>query len=73
MKVNNELNINVDKQQGDIKHVKEQCDIDIKDEVKDITATITPMKKKKPVCVVCNQTFVNKKMAWKIKYPGRAY
>ena len=28
------------------------------DEVQEITAASTPMKKKKSVCVTCNQTFV---------------
>ena len=45
IKVNNELKLNVDEQQDDIKHLKEQNDIDNEDEVKEITAAITPMKK----------------------------
>ena len=52
--VNNELKVNVDEQQDDIKYVKEQCDFDKDNEVQEITAAITPMKKKKPVCVTCN-------------------
>ena len=58
--MNNELKLNVDEQEDDIKHLKEQCDKDNEDEVQEITAAITPMKKKKPVCVKCNQTFKNK-------------
>ena len=50
IEVNIELKINVDEQQDYIKHLKEQCDIDDEDEVQKITAAITPMKKKKPVC-----------------------
>ena len=56
IKVNNELQLNVDKQQDDIKHLKEQCDIDDEDEVQEITAASIPMKKK-PVRVKCNQKF----------------
>ena len=59
-KVNNELKLNVDEQQDDMKHVKEQCAIDDEDELQEITAAMTPMTKKKPVCVTCNQTFVTK-------------
>ena len=40
IEVNNELNLNVDEQQDDIEHLKEQCDIDVKDEVQDITAAL---------------------------------
>ena len=36
--LNNECKLNVDKQQDDIKHLKEQCDIDNKDYVQEITA-----------------------------------
>ena len=58
--MNNELKLSVDEQQDDLKHLKEQCDIDNEDEDQEITAAITPMKKKKPVCVTCNKTFVTK-------------
>ena len=47
---------------SNIKHLKSQCDIDNDDEVEEITAAITPMKKKKPVCVTYNQTFTTKKL-----------
>ena len=57
MEVNNNIKLNVDKQQEDIKHLKEQWDIDDEDEVQEITADSTPMKKNKPVCVICYQTF----------------
>ena len=56
--MNNELKLNVDEQQDDIKHLKEQYDID--NEVQDITAPTNSMKKTTPVCVTCNQTFVTK-------------
>ena len=59
--MNNKLNLNVDEQRDDIKHLKERCDIDDEDEVQEITAAITPMKKKKPVYVTCYETFVMKK------------
>ena len=52
--------LNVDEQQDDIKHIKEECDINNEDEAKEITAAITPMKTKKPVCVTCNQKFITK-------------
>ena len=56
--MNNELKINVDKQQDDIKDLKEQCDMDDEDEVQEITdASNTPMKENLPVCVTCDQTF----------------
>ena len=51
IEVNNELKLNVDKQQDDVKDLKEQCDIDDEDEVQEIKAASTPMKKNKPVCV----------------------
>ena len=44
IEVNNELKLNVDDQQDDIKHLKEQWDIDDEDEVQKITAARTPMK-----------------------------
>ena len=50
IEVNNELKLNVDEQQHDIKHLKEQSDIDDEYELQKITATITPMKKEK-ACV----------------------
>ena len=62
---NKDLKLNVHEQLDDIKHLKEQCDIDDEDEVQEITAAITPMKKKKSVCVTCNRIFVTKKMGWK--------
>ena len=65
IEVNNEFKLNVDEQQDNIKHLKEQCDInDIgdMDEVQEITAVRTPMKKNRPVCVTCNPTIAIKKM-----------
>ena len=49
--------VNVDDQQVDKKHCKEQCDIEDEDEVQKTTVTRTPMKKYKSVCVTCYQTF----------------
>ena len=71
--MNNELKLIVDKQQDDIKHLKEQChDIDDEDEVQEITADSTPMKKNRPVCVTCNQTFTMENK-FKKTYPGRSH
>ena len=50
MKVKNEHKLNVDEQQGAIKHLKQYCDID----------DIEPPWKDKAVCVTCSQPF-----AWK--------
>ena len=58
IEVNIQPKLNVDKHQDDIKHLKEQCDKDDEDEVQEITAASTPMKKNKPECLTCNQTFV---------------
>ena len=44
IKVNNELRLNVDEQQDD-KIVKVKSDIDDSDEIQEITAARTPMKK----------------------------
>ena len=51
IEVNNDLKLNVDEQQGDIKHLKEQCDIYDEDEVHEITADKNPMKNNKAVYV----------------------
>ena len=37
-KLNNEFMFHVDEQQDNIKHLKEQCDTDNKDDVQEITA-----------------------------------
>ena len=63
--MNNELKLNVDEQQDDIKHLKEQCDIDNEDEVQEITAAITPMKKEK--ACVCNMSYKTVKQNWLTK------
>ena len=55
IEVNNELNGNVAEQQ-----IKERCDIDDEDEVQETTAVRILMKKNRPVCVTCNQTFAIK-------------
>ena len=44
IEVNNKLKLNVDDQQDDIKHLKEQWEIYDEDEVQKITAARTPMK-----------------------------
>ena len=59
-KWNNELKLHVDEQQDDIKHLNKKCDKDNEEKVQEITALITPLKKKKPMCVTYNQTFVTK-------------
>ena len=57
MKVNYKKTIEVNdelkstKQQDDIKHLNDE------DKVQKIPAASNPMKKKKPVCVICNQIF----------------
>ena len=60
--MNNEFKLNVDKQQDDIKPLKEQCDIGDEDEDQEITAASTPTKKIKPVCVTCNQKLAMKSL-----------
>ena len=50
IEVNNELKFNVDEQQDDINHLKEQCDKDTYSKVQKITAVITPTKRKACVC-----------------------
>ena len=60
IKVNNDLKLNVDEQQDDIKHWKEQCEIDDEDEVQENTEARNPMKKNKAVYVTCNKTFAMK-------------
>ena len=59
--MNNNIKLNVDEQQDDIKHLKkEQWDKTCEDKVQEITAARIPMKKNKPVCVPGDQTFVMK-------------
>ena len=53
--VNNQLKVNVDGHQDDMKDLKEQCDKDDKDEVQEILDAVTPMKKNTSVCVTCNE------------------
>ena len=60
IEVNNELKLNVDDQQDDIKHLKEQWEIYDEDEVQKITAARTPMKKNRPMCVTCNKKLAMK-------------
>ena len=59
MENNNELRLNVDEQQDD-KTFKVRSDIVDSDEVQEITAARTPMKKNWPVCVTCNQSLALK-------------
>ena len=49
--MNNELKLKVEEQQSDITHLKEQFDIDDEDEVQEITAARTPIKKRIILCV----------------------
>ena len=42
IQVNIELKLKVNNQQGDMKHLKEQCDIDDEDEVQKTTVARTP-------------------------------
>ena len=58
IEVNNQLKVNDDEQQDDIKDLKEQCnndDKDVKGKVQEIPGAVTPMKKKISVCVICNK------------------
>ena len=61
IEVNNQLKVNVDEQQDDIKYLREQCNKDYKDKVQDITGAGTPMKKNKSVCVTCDKNLMRKK------------
>ena len=60
IKVNNDLKLNVDEQQDDLKQLKEQYDIDDADEVQKVTAVRNPMKRNKAVYTTCSQTFAMK-------------
>ena len=60
IEVNNDLKFNVDKQQDDIKHLKEQCDKDDKDEFRKSQPIENPWKRKKACYVTCNQTLAMK-------------
>ena len=60
IQVNNELTVNVDDQKVDMKHLKEQCDIDDEYKVQKTTVSKNPMKKNKFVCVSCYPTFAIK-------------
>ena len=60
MEEHNELRLNIDELQDD-KKCKKKSDIDDADEVQEITAARTPMKKNKHVCVTCNKTLALKK------------
>ena len=55
IEVNNQLKVNVDEQQDDIKDLRVQCNKDDKDKVQEISGAGTPMKKNKTVCVTCNK------------------
>ena len=65
IQVNNELKVNIDNLLVDMKHLKEQCDIDDEDKVQKTTVARTPMKKSK-VCVcnmlsnICNKILTKK-------------
>ena len=53
--MNNQLKVNVDEQQDDIKDLREQCKKEDIDKVQEISGAGTPMKKNKSVCVTCNK------------------
>ena len=57
----NNLKLNVDKQQDEIKHLKYQCNTDDKDKVQEISGAKMPMEKNKSACVTCNQIFFTNK------------
>ena len=40
--MNDKVELNVDEQQDNIKHLKDQCDRDNEDDIQDMTAAITP-------------------------------
>ena len=61
-KVNNELKLNVDEQQDDVKHLKEYCDID----------DIEPPWKDKAMRGTCNQPFAWTKWLEKT-YSGKVH
>ena len=50
IEVNNKLKLNVDVQQYDIKQLNKQCDVDNENEVQEITAATSPMKRKAFMC-----------------------
>ena len=52
IEVNKELKLNVDEQQDDIKHLKEQFDVEDETEVQEITAAITSMKRNACMCAM---------------------
>ena len=56
IEVNDDIKLSVDEQQYDIKHLKEQCDIDDEDEVQEVRAARNLKKRNKAVYVTCNQT-----------------
>ena len=72
IEVNNQIKINVDEQQVNIKYLKERCNQDEKDKVQEISGAGTPMKKDKYWCVTCNKNVQRKKLVEK-SYHGRAY
>ena len=50
--MNIDLQLNVDEQQDDIKHLRQQCDIDNEDKFQEITVAITTMNKE--IFCVCD-------------------
>ena len=60
IEVINQLKVNVDEQQDDIKYLKEQCNKYDKDKVQETAGAGTPMKKNKYVCEKCNTNFKKK-------------
>ena len=70
IEVNNQLKLNVDEQQDEIKHLKEQYNKEDKDKVQEISGDRNPLKKNTYFCGICHQTFVvnfflkNHNMEW---------
>ena len=54
LEVNSDIKINVDEQQEDIKHLKEQCNMNDDNEVQEITGARNPQKNN---TATCNHTF----------------
>ena len=63
--------VNVDEQEDNLKHKKERCDIDDEDEVQEITAARTPIKKEQTRLCYIYSNICNEKQVDKL-YPGRA-
>ena len=65
IELNNQLKVNVDEQQDDIKDLGEQCNKDDKDKVQKISGAGTLMKNNESVCVSCDK-ILRRKNGWNI-------